>query len=138
MTKDEQKIFWQGHNRMMLKAKPYYRRKIYEALQAQIQEAIDNGLTQTAIDSISSAGIMNVLDELYQDIGLKSARRTYTNIRRQATKARMPIGFNEEIVNYIIQYFRLNILNSAVAPIMRTTKDFIREVMIKEIGRAHV
>lgn len=46
-------------------------------------------------------------------------------------KRLMPIGYNEELVNEIISYFRLHLLNEAVMPITDTMKDWIMQKLIE-------
>lgn len=46
-------------------------------------------------------------------------------------KRLMPIGFNEQMVNDIINYYNLYLLSKAVIPITETTKQFILEKLIQ-------
>mgnify|MGYP000148997754 FL=1 len=103
---------------------------VYRALQAQIRSFIDAGISYANIDIIDTQPIVDAIRKIYTSTGTLWAHQAYLSVRRQAgAKARSPIGFNEYIVNEILQYFRLRLLNEAVAPITDSTKTFIRRVL---------
>lgn len=134
MNQSEQNLHWHSYNRFLRRKEAEFAPKIYKALQQQIQTFIDSGITNTNIEFIDSAPIAEVIKNLYTSTGTLWAHQAYLSVRRLAgIKARSPIGFNEDIINQILQYFQLRLLNEAVAPITDTTKEWIRTVLSRNI-----
>lgn len=132
MTTEQQTQFWHKYNSFRLAKVRQYTPVIYKALKAQLQHFADN----RNIDLVPMEPIATAIKSLYVDSGRLWAHQSYLNVMSQAkqksftklqTKARMPIGFNEDFVNSILQYFQLRLLNEAVIPITETTKDWIRQ-----------
>ncbi len=80
--------------------------------------------------AISSTPIAEVLRRLYADAGTHWGSYVYSTLPKapHREKRRAPIGFNEEIVRLINQYFEGEILNTSEG-ITDTTRDLIRVVM---------
>jgi uncharacterized protein with gpF-like domain len=57
--------------------------------------------------------------------------KAYQSIRKQVTKAMMPMGQNEELIQEIIQYFQTHLLSKAVLPVTQTMKEWILEQLIE-------
>ena len=129
MTRDEQTIYWHEYNRFLKRKQKDFLSKIYNALQGQIQGFIDTGISVSNIQNVSPEPINDILFELYKTAGVQFAHRAYVSVRRQAEKSRMPIGFNDAVVNDIINLLQIKLLNNAVFPITETTKEFIRQVL---------
>lgn len=138
MTREEQDAYWYKYNRFHNSKAAQHKPAVYKALQAQIKHFADT----KNIDTIPMQPVYDVIKAIYVDVGPLWSHQAYLSVMRQAgarknavsdlhTKKRMPIGFNEDFINAIINYFNINLLNDAVLPITETTKDFIREQLIK-------
>lgn len=135
MTTEQQTILWHRYNSFRKKKVALYVPAVYKALKAQIKFFADTH----SIDNIPFAPFEPVIKDIYLDVGRLWAHQSYlsvmgnTGLRKSSflnlqTK-RMPIGFNEDFINAILQYFQLKLLNEAVIPITQTTRDWIRQVL---------
>lgn len=127
MTPAEETQYWHLYNSFTLSKGKIFRPAVYNALKEQLLHFKQHRI----IDAIPMQPIADVIKKMYVETGRIWAHKAYLNIRNQ--KARQPIGFNEEIINQILQYFELKLLNDAVLPITDTTKDFIRDELDKGI-----
>ncbi len=72
------------------------------------------------------------IHNIYVDAGTVFGGKTYQMVKKQAQqKGMMPIGYNEELIRDIINYYRLYLLSKAVVPISETTKDYILQILIQ-------
>ena len=132
MTNEELSQLWHTFHRFQKSREIKYGPKINTALKAQVKQFTSArwaGLSDTqALDRVTSYGLLEVLKPLYLDAGVTYGAKVLAYIKRQ--KARMPIGFNELMVQIIEQYFQIELLND-VEDITQTTRDFIRNIMIE-------
>lgn len=110
-----------------------------------IRNATDEPTIERAIKKLDEnmlklSGIANTITNIYTDAGRVWGGKIYQLVMQQAkklathaqrVKAMMPIGYNEELVNEIIAYFRLNLLNEAVLPITDTMKAWIFDKLVE-------
>jgi hypothetical protein len=116
---------------------------IFKALRSQystLLTALEKGYTEhQAILQIDSAPIVKVMKDLYVDAGIVYGAKVRADLNRLMPKrlpnpnsftqfkARLPMGFSEEMRRLIEQYFSLDILNQSEG-ITETTKELIRQV----------
>jgi len=118
----------------------YFERKytvpVYRAIRSQIRDFISD-MKANGIDSakrnmdrvVLNERVYNVVNTIYKRAGLFFANDKYRQIQEQVpTKG---FGFNEEWLQEIINFFKTELLNKATFPITATTKEFIRQVLIK-------
>lgn len=132
MKPEELTDLWHTFHRFQKSRERAYIPKINKALKKQVGEFIAakrRGLPDSkALDKVQSGPLYNALKPLYIDAGVTYGAKTLAYIKRQ--KARMPIGFNEMMIQLITRYFETELLND-VEDITQTTRDFIRNVMIE-------
>jgi len=91
-----------------------------------VKQFIDGGLTQTALGAISGFKLWQLLKELYQDAGVVYGAKVAATIKKN--KARMTMGFSENMQRLLEQYFRYELLNT-VEDITQTTREKIQEIL---------
>lgn len=140
MIKSEQIAWWKTFSKFQKSREATWRPKINAALRNQINPIIEylkaNGL-QATISYVNSTilpigELSKIIKNIYIDAGTVFGGKAYQMVKKQKAKEvkqMMPIGYNEELVNEIIQYFQLNLLNEAVLPITSTTRDQILRVL---------
>ncbi len=111
----------------------YWAPKFFAALRVQYQQFIHaTGSTQSRLMSISPEPVRRVLKPLYIDAGVTYGAKVYASLpkkpRKALFKARMPIGFNEEMTAIINQYFETGWLDTS-EQITDTTRELIQRVM---------
>lgn len=109
--------------------------KIAKALINQYRTVTDNierGFA--AVDLISSEEIMRILRNIYMDAAITYGAKVRADfvrnklpVKSYGQKARMPMGFSEQMAQLIAQYFRTDILNTS-EDITATTKNLIKKV----------
>jgi uncharacterized protein with gpF-like domain len=109
----------------------YFTKKIFNALKAQYDEFLQSyrsGSTN-ALQSISSPPIHVVLKEIYLD-SRHYASLVYSQLPKapKTQKRRAPMGFNEEFIRMINDWFEANVLET-VEMITNTTRNMIKEVL---------
>lgn len=124
---------WNQYNTFRNRKVKQYVPAVYKALQTQLQYFADTG----NYEMIPMEPVATVIKDIYMDAGRNWAHQTYLNVLRDVglksphlnyqTKRRAPIGYNEDFINSILEYFQLQLLNDAVLPISSTTKDWIRK-----------
>jgi uncharacterized protein with gpF-like domain len=127
MTNQEKNEYRLRFHRFQKSREKFFAPKIFAALQAQYQSVINN-ISQgqdAAINSINPAGITQIIQQLYYDAATVYGAKIRSDLNRQ--KARMPIGFSEQMEALIRAYFQTDILNTSIG-IAVTTKDLIRQV----------
>ncbi len=131
MNRSEQIEFSRAFNRFLRRKENELTPMMYKALQAQIRSFIDKGINYANIEFIDTLPVAEAIKKLYTSTGVLWAHQAYLSVRRQAgVKARAPIGFNEAIINQILEYFKLQLLNDT-ENITATTKAFIRRVLAR-------
>lgn len=116
-------------------------KNLNDQIQPTIQILKDHGI-QTAISQLNSvplSPIEKTIKNIYIDAGTVFGGKAYQIVKRQAEpkkqmafagdnyeeKRLMPIGFNDQLVQDIVNYYNLFLLSKAVIPISETTKQFI-------------
>lgn len=155
MSPSSQHQWWLTYSRFAKSREETWQSVVYENLKAQIQPSIDilkeNGI-QSAISNLDRTvqlePIARTIKNIYIDAGSVFGAKTYQMVKKQSTervkqlvfageddsyrsKRLMPIGFNEQMVNDIINHYNLYLLSKAVIPITETTKQFILEKLIQ-------
>lgn len=132
--------YWLQWERRRNRIEGQYRRKIFAALQNQVENVVtkvkQNGPTQARNDIDSDVQfyeIGSIIKALYIQSGILQANVTYRQVRQMQSKF-SGMGFNQEWTNAILAYFRLNLLNKAVLPITNTTKELIRQILNRAIS----
>jgi hypothetical protein len=106
---------------------------------AALQGIADNILQQPTLDAaIQQANgiqpmtaLSSTIKSMYIDAGRIMGAYAYQDVMKQAKakkqqqKALLPIGYNEQLVNDIIQYYQTNLLTEAVIPITENLRDYI-------------
>jgi uncharacterized protein with gpF-like domain len=98
-----------------------YTTKFKAALQEQVRQHLEVGY-------INSQPIYEVLVDLYRTVGPLWAFNTGVHRFKRQTKARMPMGFSERIVELMRQYYGIDLLVDAEG-ITDTTREYIQEVL---------
>lgn len=121
MTVAEKKAYHYKWDRFQKRYERIYTTKFKEALQEQVEQYKKNR-------SINSGPIYKVLISLYKTVGPLWAQQTSLNIKRQQVKARMPMGFNERIVELMRQYYGIDLLNDAEL-MTRVSRQVIADIL---------
>lgn len=138
MTNAEKISWWNTFHKFQLSRERTWGPKINTALNNQIKAVISH-INQYGVNSaISNLTAIIPMDEIsviikniYIDAGTVFGGKAYQMVKKQAVKALMPMGYNEELVNEIIAYFQLRLLNEAVLPITETTRDYVLRILIR-------
>lgn len=116
----------------------FFQPKIYANLKDIIRQATRYSTINEAIarvSQINNDALSKTIQDIYVDAGRVFGARAYQMIMKQVRKAEvkrlLPIGYNEELVNEIINYFRLHLLTEAVLPITDTMKEWILKNLIE-------
>lgn len=133
MTPEDKQSYLLTFHKFQQNREKHFAPKFYHALKAQYSQfltAYKSGQSvSNSLMSISAAGIRALLKELYIDAGVNYGWKIYQGLPKARTnKARMPIGFNREMVELINQYFEGGILDTSEG-ITDTTRDAIRVIM---------
>jgi len=118
---------------------PKFNKALKEQYQQFLIEYKSSRNTTSALMSISAMPIMAVLQPLYLDAGTHWGSYVYSTLPKAPkaakrnkslfeVKRRAPIGFNQEMVDLINQYFKSDILSTSQG-ITETTRDIISVVM---------
>lgn len=140
MTAEERKNWWQVFHKFQQSREKTWAPKINKELRAQFKAIADylqaNGIQATISNIVAIVpmeGIAKLITNIYKDAATVFGGKAYQMVKKQVKrqqKALTPIGFNEELVNEIIQYFQLNLLDKAVLPITQTTRDKALKILI--------
>lgn len=125
MTQSERTAYWYKWNAFQQKYERYYTSKFYQALQIQVKAYI----ATNDVVSIPSFPIYEVLLSLYKTCGPAWARITKVNVN----KADGQMGFNEDIVRLMQQYYGIDLLNDAELMTQHS-----REVIVKVLSDAAI
>lgn len=129
---------WRQYNAFRKRKAAQFAPSIYRALQAQIKY-----FTETNdLNNLPTGPMQAALTELYRVTGRQWAVFTFHNVLKDAgvkfiepavrIKQRGSIGLNQEFVDAIIEFFRVDLFNQ-VTNITETTRTFIREQVEKGI-----
>lgn len=121
MTTAERKAYHFKWDRFQKRFERIYTTKFKAALKEQIIQQAYKGF-------ITSATIYEVLLDLYRTVGPLWAHQTQLSVKRQQAKARMPMGFNERIVELMRQYYGIDLLQDS-EKITTYTREVIRNVL---------
>jgi uncharacterized protein with gpF-like domain len=139
MTHKEQHNWWLTFSKFQLSREKTWSAVLFKNLQAQIAPTIaivkDHGI-QSAISNLDMNIPMDKLGatikNIYIDAGSVFGGKSYQVVKKQGEqKSLMPIGYNEQLINDIIQYYNLYILSKAVVPISETTKEYVLQRLIE-------
>lgn len=126
--------YTQRYNKFRQSRIAYWQPKLTKALNT----IADNILQQPTIDAAllkaysvqPTEELASIIKSLYIDAGRVMGAYAYQDVmqqvrKRQEQKRLAPIGFNEQLINDIIQYYQTNLLTEAVLPISDTLRDYI-------------
>jgi len=120
MTPAEQNKYFYEWHKFQQRYEKYYEKKFAAALKVQVAAFMK---TQDLM-AIPSFPIYTVLVDLYKTVGARWARVAKVSM----TKATGQMGFNEQIVELMRQYYGIDLLNDAEA-INDTTRAVIQKVL---------
>lgn len=120
MTKQDKRTYLHKWHRFQQTKENQFTPKFTKALKQQIRQYAERGM-------ITSAPVYAVLVELYRTVGPQWAAATGVHRLRQS-KARMPMGFSERIIELMRRYYGIDLLNNAEG-ITNTTRDIIQKVL---------
>lgn len=133
MTNDEKNAYRLRFHRFQKSRQKFFAPKIKAALLAQYQTVINNiELGPAAIDLINATDLTIIINNLYYDAATVYGAKIRSDFNR--LKARMPIGFSEQMAELIRAYFQTDILNTSLG-ITETTKDLIRKVFTEAYAK---
>lgn len=105
MTESEKNIYWLNWKRFQQRYEKKYQSKFYKALKIQVNAY----LKSQDLMNIPSYPIYTILNELYFTVGPAWARF----IKKDMKKAGGSMGFSEEIVRLMRDYYTTDLLNDA-------------------------
>ena len=123
MTKAEQNAYWRKWSRFQQKYEKAFIPKFTKALQIQVQAYIK---TQDLMQ-IPAYPIYDVLVKLYKSCGPEWAKYAFA----QSTKADGAMGFNEQIIALMKQYFGIDLLNDA-----QLMTQYSRDVIVRILSNS--
>jgi len=123
MTAAEKKLYHYKWDRFQKRYERIYTVKFKAALKTQIRQFVSLGY-------ITSTPIYEVLVDLYTTVGPLWANYSRISIAKQ-TKARMPMGFSQRIVDLMRQYYGIDLLNDAEG-----ITAYTREVIVRILSDA--
>lgn len=106
MTSEQKAAYHYKWDRFQKRQERIFTTKFKKALHDQIIQYAYSG-------RITSEPIYKVLDELYSTVGPLWAHQTQLNVKQQQVKARMPMGFNERIIELMRNYYGIDLLQDA-------------------------
>lgn len=125
MTPNENMQFWRKWNRFQQRHELTFTKLFKKALQQQVR-AFEKSKDPMLIPAYP---IYTVLKELYSKVGPLWANEIRKDIRgKTITKARLPMGFNEDIINLMREYFGIDLLNDAEL-MTRYSREVIAKVL---------
>lgn len=122
MTPEERTAYWHKFNSFQQRMERKYAPQINKAIKEQIEIYIKTG----DVNLVSAIPVYKVLQTLYKDAGVNWAHKAIMHLPKK--KARLPMGFSERIVQLMLDYYGMDILNDSDR-ISQTTRDFISEVL---------
>lgn len=140
MILEQRKQWYQVFHKFQLSRERTWAPKINTALKNQINSVTiylqSNGIQATIsnlLAIIPMDEIATIIKNIYIDAGTVFGGKAYQLVKKQKAeqKQMMPIGYNEELINEIIQYFQLKLLNEAVIPITEKTRNIVLNILIE-------
>lgn len=122
MTKEEQRLYWMNWSRFQQKYEKVYTKKFRAALQTQVKAYIK---TQDLI-SVPTFPIYNLLNQLYKSIAPSWAKVVMANTEKAGG-----MGFNEEIIALMKQYYNIDLLNDA-----ELMTAYSRDIIVRVLSNA--
>jgi len=104
MTQQEQNYYWSKWHRFQQKYERHFEKKFAAALKVQVNAYLETN----DIMSIPSYPIYTVMAELYSTVGPSWARVTRMDMNKDGR-----MGFNEEIIRLMNEYYGIDLLNDA-------------------------
>ena len=104
MTKAEQRLYWIKWSRFQQRYEKAFTNKFRAALQTQVKAYIKT----RDLMSIPTFPIYNYMSQLYNTVGPAWAKVVMANTPKQGR-----MGFNEEIIALMKQYYNIDLLNDA-------------------------
>jgi hypothetical protein len=138
LTQEQRISWWQVFSKFQLSREKTWQPVIQSSLKNQIKPVVaylkENGVDATIshVDFlVQSAEMTKVVNNIYVDAGRVFGGKAYQLVKKlgKESKQLMPMGYNEELVQEIIQYFQLHLLNAAVLPISEKTKKEVLKVL---------
>lgn len=130
MTPQQRSDYWHFFNRFQRRQEARYIPAIRRAIEDQVikylKERVDNPAAR-----IDPTPMIQVLRRLYLEAGRKFGGNVYHHVRR-GQKARMPMGFNDRLISFILRYFETDLLNN-VEDIDATTRELIEAALTQGI-----
>mgnify|MGYP000016384817 CR=1 FL=1 len=120
MTPQQKQQYLYKWDRFQKRYERIYTTKFKAALHEQVQQYIRTR-------HITAEPIHKVLVDLYKTVGGLWANQARLHVEKQV-KARMPMGWNERIVELMKQYYGIDLLNDAEL-MTRTSREIIIEVL---------
>lgn len=122
MTSDQKRLYHSRWDRFQKRYERIYTAKFKAALKAQCTQ-------YASVGYITSAVIYEVLVDLYKTVGPLWAHQSQVLTTKMQIKARMPMGFNQRIVDLMKSYYGIDLLNDA-----EMITDYTREVIAKAVN----
>lgn len=136
LTPDEKLSYLRFFQKFQQNREKAFAPSIFKAINNQYIDAvhlIKSGVSSPTI-YISSQDVHKALKPLYMDAAVVYGARIRAQLNRQ--KARMPIGFNQRMIDLMTAYFQADILNVA-EDITDTTRELIQRVLTQAIEGGH-
>lgn len=132
MTSEQKKQYLSQFHKFQLNREQHFAPKVYKALRNQYFDfiaALKNGRS-TPLMQIDSNPMRALIKTLYIDAGTNYGSLIYSQLPKAPNKLkrRAPLGFNEEMIELINQWFEVGWLNTAEG-ITNTTRELIQVVM---------
>lgn len=124
MTSTQKRLYHYRWDRFQKRQERIYTVKFKAALKTQCTQYATLGY-------ITSAPIYEVLTDLYKTVGALWAHQSQVLTNRMQVKARMPMGFNQRIVDLMKSYYGIDLLSDS-----EMITDYTREVIAKVLGDA--
>lgn len=126
MNKKEKNEYYRRFSNFQQSRERMFAPQFYRLIRSQYKVVIDNVAKGfEAVDLIDHFALVPLVEKLYYDAAIVYGAKIRADLTKQ--KARMPIGFNEQMYELIKQYFSTDILNTS-AGITETTKELIRKI----------
>lgn len=121
MTARDKKDYLRSFRKFQQSREAFYKPKVKVILMAQVKQ----GLAGEVVDF---KPMFYFLIGLYQDVSRVWGHRVQLSIRRQAQKARQPIGFSQRIYDILKAQYAIDLMQDAL-DITEVTKKHIQEIL---------
>ena len=133
--------YYQKYTDFRISRIKFWKPKIASALDEIASPILTKPTLAEAILAVQSVPPMTKLattvQNIYTDAGRMVGAYAYQDVRKQKkahrtqTKALLPIGYNEQLINDIIQYYQTSLFSGAVLPISQNLRDYILAKVIE-------